>query len=192
MSDEDLSNSGERYRTYWEKACDQFTPSLISYARRLTNGKIYDAEDLMHDTVCRALIYSRDPTEIRNPLSYLLRTMRNIWLDKRKHENTSNMDSLDDLLIKNRHPAVEPEVLRVLENEDLEAQMRVGQGPLTTHEKNLLRLYFQGYKCKEIAEKMNMDIYRTRSELNAVKAKVRYRLKKSKSRIAALGLTPAA
>lgn len=184
---DDADSSRNQYRPFWETTIEDFSERLASYARRLANGRAYDAEDLVQETACRALIYSRNPEEIRSPAGYLLRMMRNIWVDKWARENTANTESLEDLLANGRHPTVEPVVQRVLENEELRSRMDAKQGPLSPREKTLLALYMRGYKCKDIAEELNENVRLTRSDLNAVKAKVRYRLTKAKAKTKASG-----
>jgi RNA polymerase sigma factor (sigma-70 family) len=178
MSEDGNNYKRHQHRPYWEKACEDYYQRLIIGARRLANGRLSDAEDLAQEAVCRALIYSSDPAEIKNTLTYLLRIMRNAWIDKWKKENTANVESLDDLLSTGQHPMVDPDILRILENEDLQDAMTAKQEDLTPREKILLELYFKGFKCKEIADQLSEDVRLTRSDLNAVKAKVRYRLKK--------------
>jgi DNA-binding CsgD family transcriptional regulator len=91
------------------------------------------------------------------------------------------MDSLDDLqsqkALKN-HPTVEPDVLRILENDELKAELRANQGPLTPREKQLLELHLEGYKCDEIADRLNEDVRLIRADLNAVRNKVHQRIKR--------------
>jgi RNA polymerase sigma factor (sigma-70 family) len=186
MTDDDHGGHTQ-YSPFWGKTLEDFHERLMSYARRLANGRVYDAEDLLQETACRTLIYSPNPGTIRNPLSYLLRMMRNIWIDKWARENTANVESLEDLINSGRHPIVEPVVQRVLENEELRVEMGAKQGPLTPREKLLLELYLRGYKCKDIADKLNENVRLTRSDLNAVKAKVRYRLTKAKAKATTSG-----
>lgn len=177
-----LSN---QHTLYWTKACEDFMQRLIAYALKLANGRRYDADDLVQETVCRALSYSENPEKIENPLGYLLRIMRNSWITKWHTENTANMDSLDELQSKmalKNHPTVEPDVDRILENEEFESKFKAESGPLTTREKELLKLYFEGYKCKEIADQLNEDVRLVRSDLNAVKSKVRQRIKRGSKR----------
>jgi RNA polymerase sigma factor (sigma-70 family) len=181
MADDDNNNRRDRFRPYWEKAYKDFQQPLSARARRLANGRLYDAEDYMQETFCRALTYARDPEEISNPLGYLLRVMRHVWIDKWASEQTGITDSLEELLSgdrpRNAEPAMESDIQRILENEQLRAKMEVQQGPLNSREKLLLKLHLEGYKCKEIAKKLNEDVRLTRSDLNAVRTKIRYRLR---------------
>jgi DNA-directed RNA polymerase specialized sigma24 family protein len=136
--------------------------------------------DLVQETVLRALFYSPNPERIRSPLSYLLTVMRHVWTDKWGHDHTAETESLDHLQDTKRlkHPAIEPDVLRILENEDLLKQLSDKRGPLTPREQLLLTKHLEGYNCAEIAAVLGEDKRLTRSDLNAVRVKVRYRLQK--------------
>jgi RNA polymerase sigma factor (sigma-70 family) len=167
----------QEHQPYWGEVCKEFYPHLQRHALVLARKNYYDAEDLVQDTVCRALRYCADPAHINNPLNYLLTIMRHVWVDKWKGQNKGNADSLDHLLDEGWHPAIEPEAPRIVEDEEFQNLFVSRLGLLTRREKHLLDLYFAGYKCKEIADEMKEDVRLIRSDLNAVKAKVRYRLK---------------
>lgn len=181
MTREEGDHTANPYDLYWTKVCEDFMQRLIAYALRLVNGRTYDADDLVQETICRALLYSKNPEEIKNPLGYLLRMMRNIWIKKWHKENTAHMESLETLqqtkALKN-HPTVAPEVFRLLENEELAEALKILLRALTTRERRLLKLYLQGYSCKEMAQRLDEDVRLTRSDLNAVKTKVRLRIKR--------------
>jgi RNA polymerase sigma factor (sigma-70 family) len=182
MAKDDSDEKRNRYRPYLEKSYKDFSKQLFSRARRLANGRLPDAEDLMQETFCRALIYPGNPEEISNPLGYLLCVMRNAWRDKWRKENTAVTDSLDGPVNSDRaratEPAIESDIQRILENKELMAQMEVKRGQLTSREELLLKLHLEGFKCKEIATRLNEDVRLTRSDLNAVRTKVRYRIRK--------------
>lgn len=170
-----------QHTLYWTKACEDFMQRLIAYAMRLANGRSYDADDLVQETVLHALNCSKDPGEVRNPLGYLLRMMRNIWITSWRKDGTAVTESWDEIqntkALKNQ-PTVAPEVFRILKNEELAKSMRGILGTLGPREKSLLKLYLEGYKCNEIAEILNEDVRLTRSDLNAVRTKVQQRIKK--------------
>lgn len=170
-----------QHALYWTKACEDFMQRLIAFAMKLANGRSYDADDLVQETVLHALNCSKDPGEVKNHLGYLLRIMRNIWITTWHKEGTAIKESLDepqDTKVLKNQPTVAPEVFRILRNEELAEAMRVILGTLAPREKSLLKLYLQGYKCKEIAEIVNEDVRLTRSDLNAVRTKVQQRIKK--------------
>jgi RNA polymerase sigma factor (sigma-70 family) len=169
-----------QHRAFWAKACEEFMPRLTAHALRLENGRVYDAEDLVQATACRALTYVTNPEEIRNPCGYLLSIMRRIWFDKWRNSDAANMTSLDELQSADAlksHPSVEPNVLEILENRELVQKLTGRQGSLEPREKLLLQFYLEGYKAKEIAEKLNEDVRVVKDDLNRVKSKVRSRLR---------------
>jgi RNA polymerase sigma factor (sigma-70 family) len=186
MSKNDPSNSRDQYALYWIKVCEAFIQGLIAHALKLANGRRSDADDLVQETVCRILMYPKNPEKIRSPFGYLLAIMRNIWITRWRKQGTTKMESLDELLSKeaqqkphrNVEPAIEPDVLRILENDEHKAELRAKQGPLTSREEFLLKSHLEGYTCKEIAGKLNEDVRLVRVDLNAVRTKVRARLKR--------------
>ena len=189
MNKDDSNNSRSQHRPFWEKTCEKLHQRLTAKALWLANGRSYDAEDLVQETVLRALTYLRNPNDITNALGYLLSIMRNIWITRWHKEGTANTVSLDELLSneaqqnqrRSVEPAVEPDVLQFLENNERKAEMRAKQGKLTPREKLLLKLYLECYNCKEIADKLHEDVRLVRSDLNAVRTKVRSRLIKAKA-----------
>jgi RNA polymerase sigma factor (sigma-70 family) len=165
---------------YWTKVFEDSMQALNFYALRLSNGRSYDADDLRQETFCRALAYSEKPESITNPLGYLLRSMRNIWITRWHKENKAHTESLDELQDKmalTNHPTVDPDVFRILENAELALQLKIICGPLSARERTLLELYLGGYKCKEMADILQEDVRIVQSDLNAVKSKVHQRVK---------------
>jgi hypothetical protein len=79
-------------------------------------------------------------------------------------------------------PVVEPDVLDILEQQEFEHGLHVGKGPLNDREKLLLSFHLRGYNCAEIAARLHEDKRIISVELNAVKSKVRYRLKRRNTR----------
>jgi RNA polymerase sigma-70 factor, ECF subfamily len=71
-------------RTAWHRYVDMLVPlrpALYGYCRRLA-GNVWDAEDLVQDTLLRAFgRWGVTYPEIRDPRAYLLRTATNVWID---------------------------------------------------------------------------------------------------------------
>jgi RNA polymerase sigma-70 factor (ECF subfamily) len=89
-------------RTAWHRYVDALVPlrpALYGYCRRLT-GNVWDAEDLVQDTLLRAFgRWGVTYPEIRNPRGYLLRTATNVWIDtlrRRETEGRAPMTNPDE------------------------------------------------------------------------------------------------
>jgi len=168
-------------RIIWGQICIEAYPLLKRHARGLVNGNPYDIEDLVQDTVIRILRYGKDPNSIENQRMYLLRMMQNIWHDKRvQNARFGRLVSLDETLSEETEaqlPVIEPTALRLLENLELVEQLNLNAGPLDQHERMLLQLHLEGRSNSEIAKSLSVDIQVVRCDLNAILAKVRYRLK---------------
>lgn len=71
-------------RAAWHRYIDflaPFRPELYRYCRRLT-GDVWDAEDLVHDTMMRGFgVLGHVHSTIDNPRGYLIRIATNLWVD---------------------------------------------------------------------------------------------------------------
>src|SRR5262244_1390048 len=78
-------------RTAWHRYIDALVPlrpALHGYCRRLA-GNVWDAEDLVQDTLLRAFgQWGVTYPEVRNPRAYLLRTATNVWIDTLRRRET--------------------------------------------------------------------------------------------------------
>ena len=86
-------------RAAWHRYVDLLAPLrpvLHGYCRRLT-GNLWDAEDLVQDTLLRAFgQWGVTAPTIRNPRAYLLRTATNVWIDRlRRRELEARMPLAD-------------------------------------------------------------------------------------------------
>jgi len=153
-------------------------------AYRLTHDKV-QSQDLVQETILRCLIRSWDPEEIKAPLAYLFQCMRTAWIDSQRKNKKYEVVSLDDPLNNELLEAkliVESDVLRSLENEELMKTLKANVGRLTASEKQLLDLWLRAFTADEIARELAEDVRVIRYELNALMAKIRYRLKHNNKR----------
>jgi RNA polymerase sigma-70 factor (ECF subfamily) len=82
-------------RAAWHRYIDflaPFRPELYRYCRRLT-GDIWDAEDLVQDTVVRGFSVLSRIHSVDNPRGYLIRIATNLWMDATRRR-TSEMNAL--------------------------------------------------------------------------------------------------
>jgi RNA polymerase sigma-70 factor, ECF subfamily len=81
----------DELRAAWHRYIDALVPlrpALYNYCRRLT-GSIWDAEDLVQETLLRAFgRWGVTYPEIRDPRAYLLRTATNVWIDTLRRRET--------------------------------------------------------------------------------------------------------
>jgi RNA polymerase sigma-70 factor (ECF subfamily) len=86
-------------RTAWHRYIDFFSPfrpQLYKYCRRLT-GDVWDAEDLVQDTMVRGFgVLGQVHKTINNPRAYLMRIATNLWTDALRHR-TSGAETLATL-----------------------------------------------------------------------------------------------
>ncbi|HEX5733535.1 MAG TPA: sigma-70 family RNA polymerase sigma factor [Blastocatellia bacterium] len=182
-----MPNDNFQHRPFWERACKDFRKRLTAYAMTLANGSVYDAEDLVQETVYRILKYPQNPELITNPLSYLKSTLYKIWVTKWHKEGQAVTISLDESLSKDPdqkqprdiEPAVDPVALQILENDELRALVSEHQGQLTAREELLLKLRLEDYSCEEIAAMWGVEASLVRNEWNRLRTKIISRIKKA-------------
>jgi RNA polymerase sigma-70 factor (ECF subfamily) len=65
-------------------AIEPLRPTLARYCRRLT-GDVWDAEDLIHDTLVRGFgLLGSVHYELRDPQAYLVKIATNLWIDAQR------------------------------------------------------------------------------------------------------------
>jgi RNA polymerase sigma-70 factor (ECF subfamily) len=89
----------DELRRAWHRYVDMLVPwrpALHGYCRRLA-GNVWDAEDLVQDTLLRAFGHlGQINHEVRNPRAYLLRTATNVWIDElRRREAAARAPGAD-------------------------------------------------------------------------------------------------
>jgi RNA polymerase sigma-70 factor (ECF subfamily) len=106
MAHEPLSDeTAKLLRAAWFRYLDtvgETRPALYRYCRRMT-GNIWDAEDLLQDTLLKGFgaIGRGDVTskaQVKGPRAYLFRIATNLWIDqmRRRHLITSSLPGSDD------------------------------------------------------------------------------------------------
>jgi len=174
----------EAYKNHYQPLC-----RLVGY--KLTRGNVDEAEETVSESFRRAIEYTQKPETISNVPGYLWRIARNVWLSRQEKEKTARTVSLDDpeneSLANKLATEIESDLLALLTNQELLKNLRSCQGPLTQREAILLSLHLKGYTCADIAAEQNEDVRAISVDLNAVRSKVRSRLKSPKTKKAKRG-----
>ena len=94
MSDPELPDAlRDELRAAWHRYVDLLAPlrpALHRYCRRLT-GNLWDAEDLVQDTLLRAFATLGSVHQtIENPRAYLFRAATNGWIDTLRHRDSES------------------------------------------------------------------------------------------------------
>lgn len=164
-------------RGIWAKVCADNYLRLRSYAWRLTHNS-HAAEDLVQDTITKILRLVPDPEAVEDKLSYLLRSVHNTWLRWLKEKGRPEIISIDDPANKAVFAIAAPQRDDdAAEAESRRRMMLTQMRRLNERERGLLTLYLEGYKAGEIAAQLDEDVRVISYELNALRTKVRYRLR---------------
>ena len=163
----------------WEELFLEFYSWMCAYARSLYRGHVDRAEDLVHETILRILKCPRQPGDLTSPRAYVITTMRSAFLDALKKSIRAPLESLDDPqnagLQKNL--VSQSKVQRNLERQELLDAIRQEMARLSPRERRLLELLLEGKSPEEISEILEEDVRIIRVDVNALKSKLRYRLK---------------
>lgn len=166
----------------WEEFCVQFNGPLCANARKLT-GNADDALDLVQETIVRLLSSSCDFQDVKKPLAYAFRSMKNILIDelrKAKRAPHKSLDDPHDLELQKELPSYQSTMQSELEWKELLGTIKQKSGRLTAglsaRERELYDLMItSGKTIAEISKILKEDIRITRIDCYALKAKLRYR-----------------
>lgn len=175
----------------WAAVVEREYPRLLRYARRLAYANHDDAEDMVQEAACRILDSRVDPTVVQSQVSYLRTVIRNVWLDERRKRPMITVSYDDDANEGIRIQLVDEQASNVMQSriEDRELTdifgrlLREELGYLQKREHKLLLMHLQGLNTMEIAEELGEDVRVVRYNLNAIKSRMRYRLKRRAGRV---------
>lgn len=183
---EATTHQRNQFRHFWEELCAVSYDRLLKYGRTLAHGNVHDAEDLAQSTTYRVLLYAPDPTLIKNPFGYLLRTMRNVWRDQRATPNSHIIFSLDALVSDDQDGRYEGSLLRrslpdaaALDrmNIMIDTSFLLNEilGGLEPKQQEFMRLLFQGNSYAEIGKRLGMSEVAARKSGQRLKQRLRRR-----------------
>lgn len=181
------ANTSTATVNFWEQAyTDNFATLCARASRLLTKGNVHDAEDTVSEAFTRAMRYTVQPEVIANPVSYMWTIIKRVWTTKVTGADETEVESLDalsaDAIESQRAVRVEPEVLRVLEQEETRRQLKLKLGPLTLEEQQLVDFRLKGYSWTEVAEELDEDVRKLQFRWYRFTARQRYRNNKLRAR----------
>lgn len=164
----------------WGAAIESNYDHLLKFGLWLTGGNRDDAQDIVHQAICKVLSSSGRPMITRAALSYLFMAVSHAHIDNyraHRHRWISYDDEVNEALLNQLVDEQTGEAMQTrLEDEELRQRMLLGFGPLNKRERELLSMYLEGMNTKEIAATLGEDRRLVGSDWNALRMKVRYRL----------------
>jgi RNA polymerase sigma factor (sigma-70 family) len=162
----------------WEELFLEFDSWMYAYAKSRYRGQMDRAEDLVQETILRVLKCPRKPGDLRSPRAYVITTMQSAFNDGLKKSMRAPLESLDDQNVGLQKNLVsQSEVQRNLERQELLNAIRQEMARLSPRERRLLELLLEGKTPEEISEILEEDVRIIRVDVNALKSKLRYRLR---------------
>lgn len=137
---------------------------LTRFAIRLV-GSGADADDLVQDTFLRAHRHLCSGGKIREPLSFLIVTMRNLVNDAHRRRAVVELKvtpDVDEVATRDEAPSVERQVMSEREFERL--CVAITQLPERMRYAFVLRKVY-GYSCREIAEQLGRSTNTVREQV---------------------------
>ena len=168
-----------QYRAFWEELCVKLYQLIVAYARTLTCDQS-QAEDLAQATVARVLHYLPEPDPIKDKLSYLKRTSKNLFLDSRRKPNDASLDELAES--QPNHPALlDPtNVFATLEQQE---SLRSAFSSATPNLIKTGEMLSQGNTWDEIAAALNEPVWRAKLHWYAEVTRIQDQLRPDRSGI---------
>lgn len=161
------------------ESLESYADVLRPYAYTLTQDK-YATEDLVQDTLYRALANKGKFEEGTNLKAWLFTIMRNIFINNYRRNRKYRLvtdPSVSDYIRNERQP-VRNEAGRKFLSEDIERAMNAVSEDFT----RLFMLYYNGYKYHEIAEQFNLP-------LGTVKSRIFFARKELQAQLQSLGFS---
>ncbi len=137
---------------------------LMRFAIHLV-GSGADADDLVQDTFLKAHRHLCNGRKIREPLSFLIVTMRNLVNDAHRRSRVVDLTAtpdMDDVTTRDDVPSVERQVMSEREFESL--CVAIAQLPERMRYAFVLRKVY-GYSCREIAEQLGRSTNTVREQV---------------------------
>ena len=153
--------------TFWEETYNRNFQKLCTRAsRKLTRGRMAEAEDIVSDTFMKVMLTKDNTAEISHPLQYLWTAIQRAWFSQQARREVVNTAQLEDMAMKSleKLPGVklEPKVLETLEREDALHTMMGNFGPMSIEERKMVEMRLEDCSFSEIAAELGEDLKTTR------------------------------
>lgn len=145
---------------------------LLRYARSLTTNT-EDANDLLQETFLRALLFQSSYQEGTNLRAWVFTIMRHTFINhyRRNARKNTAFDSTDNQVLLNNRPS--DAQTDELANYD---EMNEAVGQLTDDFRIPFQMHTQGYKYREIADKLDLCIGTVKSRIFFSRQKLQQQL----------------
>lgn len=159
-----------------EKEIHSEQPALTSYALQLTRN-MEDANDLVQETLLKALTYQSKFTEGTNLKGWLFTIMRNSFINnyRRLMRRNTFIDTTDNDYFMNASSSVTIENLG--EDKFLIKDLADAINTLPEDLKITFEMNVRGYKYHEIAEELDIPIGTVKTRIFVAKRRLRNQLK---------------
>lgn len=153
--------------TFWEETYTRNFQKLCARAsRKLTRGRMAEAEDIVSETFMKVMLTKDTATDISHPLQYLWTAVKHAWFSQQARREVVNTAQLEDMSMKalEKLPGVtlEPKVLETLEREDALHAMIGKFGPMSMQERTMVEMRLEDHSFSEIAAELGEDLKTTR------------------------------
>jgi RNA polymerase sigma-70 factor, ECF subfamily len=169
--------------TEFQETIQTYDQQLRPFAYNLVKNK-EECEDLIQDTLYRAMVNREKFAEGTNLRAWLFTIMRNIFINnyrRKKLQKTVADGSDNQYLINNNKSTVSNESDRSFLSEEIsKAMAQVSQDFVAP-----FMMYFSGYKYQEIADYFHLP-------LGTVKSRIFFARRELQAHLGSLGVTPSA
>ncbi len=143
--------------------------NLKSFALNFTRNS-EDAKDLTQETMLKAITYRNYYTPQTNFRAWVFTIMRNIFINqyRRKVKSGTIFDHSKDFYLLNNSSESEISALNLLSEKEVNSQI----DKLSDEYKQPFEMHFQGFKYKEIADKLEIPIGTVKSRIFIARKKL--------------------
>lgn len=143
--------------------------NLISFAKSFTRNE-EDARDLTQETMLKALVYRNYYTPQTNFKAWVFTIMRNVFINQYRRKSKSNtmFDNSKDLYLLSNSVSNHEGPTNYIYEKDINQKIDA----LNDEYKTPFKMHFEGFKYKEISEKLAIPIGTVKSRIFIARKKL--------------------